>query len=1015
MISQSMGRQETAERLTSRPVRPQILGSINTFVPGILMANGFAVIGISGRFPGAPDIDAFWRLLYEGRSGLTEFSLRELRESGVSATDADPHGYVRVRGVLEDETYFDADYFGYTSSEAALLDPQARTFLECVASSLEHAGYGSPGQRDSIALFASSRRSEYEHFLLRHLDNQTLHSPFALDGTYGDFLALRASYKLNLRGPSMLVRTACSSSLVALHLACRSLRNREASMAIAGAASISWPPRVGRHATSGGIISPTGHCRSFDARADGTVSGDAVVCVVLKRLDDALAAGDNILAVVLGTASNNDGSDKISFTAPSVDGQIRVIQDALRDAGVTTTEVGYIEAHGSGTPLGDAIEIQALSEAYRLPPGSEHRIGIGSVKASVGHSDAAAGLAGFVRTVLCLQHRTLTPTPGYEAPNPLFSEDASSLEVHRTARPWTKRVIGAVHSVGMGGTNAHVIVGPAPDLSVPPRAPAAQLILLSARTQSALDTIRSRLAAHLRSHSDLPFADVAWTLQVGREAHSVRHSFIASEASEAVRRLETRIVNDFPETSPAAPLRTGLLFPGIGAGDMAAMFSLHDEIPAFRQALERRLDTLTTLSGTDFRRVFADLRPAPGTTTSPPCRDELNQPLMFALQLALYELWRLSSDEPAFVLGYSLGEWTAATVAGVYREEDALMLVWERAQLMRTAPSGALLAVHTSANRFGELRVPGVEIASHCSRRLLIAGGSTAAIAEQTTRLTQRGIAVSAIAAAHAYHTSNLRNIAEALDGRTSRLVRCAPRIPFVCLHAGAWADANMVNDHAYWGRHLSDPVRLDAGVELLGQQPRSLLIELGPGSFLGDLVKISSNPTRHSVFSPLAYTGTNGRAAWLKMLGAAWENGLRVDTSCVHDEKPRRVPLPTYPFERGRHVVTTAASWVDDALVGAGDSGAAKSETRASAAPAEANRHSVDAIWELIFGVLPTSDDANFFESGGHSLLAVQFLYFVRERLSVELSVTDLQAHPTVGALRALIDQSSVSEGVKP
>lgn len=716
---------------------------------------------------------------------------------------------------------------------------------------------------------------------------------------------------------------------------------------------------------------------------------------------------------MLGSASNNDGADKISFTAPSVDGQVRVIQEALRDAGIAASGIGYIEAHGSGTPLGDAIEIQALSEAYRLPPGDAHRIGIGSVKASVGHSDASAGLAGFVRTVLCLRHRTLVPTPGFEAPNPLFDGNDAFLEVHRGAQPWTERVIGAVHSVGMGGTNAHVIVGPAPALPARSGTQAPQLILLSARTQPALDAMRVQLAAHLRSHPDQQFADVAWTLQAGRDARPVRHALVAADPVDAARQLETRIVHDLPETDQDLPLRTGLLFPGMGAADLSAMFALHDEVAVFRRALDGRLDALTALSDIAFRRAFAGRRATSGTSAGP--GDELDQPIMFALQLSLYDLWRLSSDEPEFVLGYSLGEWTAATVAGVYREEDALALVWERAQLMRAAPSGALLAVHASTEDFEPLRVSGIEIAAYCSRRLLIVGGPEAAIAEQATALERRKIATSRIASPHAYHTGHLRTVAATLDERASCVARRAPRIPFVCLHAGAWADAPFLDDRAYWGRHLAGAVRLEDGIALLNRQSRSVLVELGLGSFLGDLVKISGNPSRHSVFSPFAGTGTRSRAAWLHMLGAAWEAGLPVDAAPLHDEQPRRVPLPTYPFERQRYLVDAAATLEGGVTRHAGEPASAEHRATSHRAPPAAARHDLYAIWEHVFGAPPLDDDAHFFESGGHSLLAIQFLYFVRERLSVELTVADLRANPTAGALRALVDRSRAADRVEP
>ena len=575
-------------------------------MPGL--EDRIAIIGLAGRFPGAPSADALFRLLEEGREAISFFSEEELLEAGVPASLlADPH-YVRARGALEGAELFDAGFFSLTPREASLLDPQQRLFLEQCWAALEDAGHARDPRRGKTGVFASASRSTYQIHLLQRLGKEAF-EPFALDGTLNDFMASRVSHKLDLRGPSLMVQTACSSSLHAVHLACQSLLTGESNLCLAGAASITVPMRAGALWQEGGISSPDGHCRAFDAEAAGTVGGDAVVVVVLKRLEDALRDRDQIRAVILGSAVNNDGAARVGFTAPGVEGQAAVIREAMATAGVSPREIGYVEAHGSGTALGDPIEIAALTLAFSSQGElARQSCPVGSIKPNLGHTDVAAGLVGLVKTVLCLERRTLLPTINVQRPNPRIDFPRTPFFVQTRRGPFPSRGgprKAGVSSFGMGGSNAHVVLEEPPPPPERGPEPPWKLLVLSARSRPALETMTSHLAEHLRAHPALALADVAYSLQAGRASFSHRRTLICRTLDEAARALETRddtrlrSARAEGRARPLAFLYTGLgeQYPGMAAG-------LYAQAPAFRAELDRCAELLKP-------RLKLDLREPP--------------------------------------------------------------------------------------------------------------------------------------------------------------------------------------------------------------------------------------------------------------------------------------------------------------------------------------------------------------------------------------------------------------------
>ena len=896
-----------------------------------------AIVGMAGRFPGADDLETFWRNLREGRETITHFTGEELRAAGVPDELLRQPGYVKAIGRLRDVQHFDAAFFGYSPREAEVLEPAHRLFLECAWEAIESAGYAPERVPGRVGVYAGAGAPMYT-------ENHVLPNPELMASVGGlqanlaggkDFIATRTAYKLGLRGPALSVQTACSTSLVAVHLAVQSLLSGESDMALAGGATVLVPQDTGYLHASGSIVSPDGHCRAFDARSAGTLSGSGVGVVVLKRLADALRDGDPVHAVVRGSAINNDGSARVAFSAPGVEGQSSVITEALAAADVDPATIQYVEAHGSGTDLGDTIEIAALTRAYRAHTDRVGFCTVGAVKTNVGHLDTAAGVTGLIKTVLAMEHAEIPPTVHFRSPNPKLGIEGSPFVVRGELRPWDTdggpRRAG-VSSFGIGGTNAHVVLeqAPAPAPSGPSRP--WQVLPLSARTPQALDAAADRLAEHLAADPDLALADVAHTLQQGRRAFAHRRTVAVREGEDAAALLRERT----PERTAGGIAEGGsrsvaFLFPGLGDHYPNMARGLYEAEPAFRAEVDRCAEILRPILGLDLREVLfpgdapsdapapaaLDLRAMLGRAKAAPDAERLNrtelaQPAVFVVDYAMAKLWMSWGIVPAAVIGHSLGEYAAACIAGVLPLEDALALVADRARIIQELPGGAMLAVSLDESAVRPLLTPDLSVATVNAPGLTVIAGADDAVAELEKRLADDGHVARRLPTTHAFHSGMMAPAAERLAARIARVRMSPPRIPMISNVTGTWITDAEAADPAYWTRHLLGTVRFAEGVGELLAEPGRVLLEIGPGQTLSTFVR--QRPEREGEQAPLAvipsiryaYDRRPDAQFLAEALGRLWIAGVEPEWAAYRaGERRRRVRLPTYPWEKQRY-------WVD-------------------------------------------------------------------------------------------------------
>ncbi len=887
-------------------------------------AASVAIVGMAGRFPGAPTIDDFWRNLREGVESIRFFSPEELKEAGIPPELIRDPRYVNAKGLLADAELFDAGFFGITPREAEVIDPQQRVFLECAWEALEAAGYDPGAFEGSIGVYAGIGMNTY--FLNNVLRNRGV---FDAMGAYQvmlssdkDFLTTRVSYKLNLTGPSVVVQTACSTSLVAVQTACQSLLNYQCDMALAGGVAIKYPRKTGYLYQEGMISSPDGHCRAFDAKAQGTVGGEGVGIVVLKRLEDALEARDRILAVIRGAAINNDGSAKVGFSAPSVEGQAEVIAMAQSLAGAAPDSIRYVEAHGTGTPLGDPVEVAALTRAFRMGTSRTGYCALGSVKTNIGHLDAAAGVAGLIKAALALTHREIPPSLHYRSPNPEIDFAGSPFYVNSALAEWKEGASprrAGVSSFGMGGTNAHVVLEEAP-----PAPPAGShrawfLLPLSARTPKALESATGNLAARLAGEEDLCLADAAYTLQVGRRHFPQRRVVVCADRLEGARLLEardgTRVFSGACEDGSRA---VAFLFTGQGAQHVGMAREIYEREPVFRRHLDRCAEGLKGPLGLDLREV---LYPAAGGGDDLEERlrqTGLAQPALFAIEYSLAALWMAWGVRPQALLGHSVGEYVAACVAGVFSFDDALKLVAERGRLMQSMPAGAMLAVALDRDALQPLLGSDLSLAAVNAPGLCVASGPAEAVDRLQGRLAREGVQVHRLRTSHAFHSAMMDPIVESFVGVVGSFSLRPPDIPVVSNLTGTWLAPADATDPAYWGRHLRHTVRFSDGVAELLAEPGRVLLEVGPGQALSSLARQQalSSPGKRVVLSSLPHSNDRGQDALslFTTLGRLWLAGVAVDWHAVHaDDRRSRVALPAYPFERERYVVEPRPTSRDD------------------------------------------------------------------------------------------------------
>lgn len=873
-----------------------------------------AIIGMACRFPGAEDVGAFWRNLREGVESINFYTDEELHARGVPAEVLNDPLYIKAGAQLENADCFDAAFFGYTPREAAETDPQHRLFLEVAWQALEDAGYDTSRYAGPVGVYAGCGVNTYLLLNLlasgRMADNRDISSLQGLmNGNNKDSMTTTVAYKLNLRGPGITVQTACSTSLAATHVACRGLLNHEADMAIAGGAWVNLLHDGGYHYQPGAILSPDGHCRAFDAKAAGTVIGSGIGVVVLKRLADAVADGDTIHAVIKGSAINNDGSAKAGYTAPSVAGQAEVILAAQAIAGVAADTISYVEAHGTGTTLGDPIEIAALTQAFRESTDRRGFCGIGSVKTNVGHLDAAAGVAGLIKTVLSLKHRTLLPSLNFEQPNPQIDFSASPFYVNTVSRPWPNDTAprrAGVSSFGIGGTNVHMIVEEAPALR--PSGPSRdwQLLMVTARSRAALEKALLRLQDHMAAHPQQPLADVAYTLQTGRKHFAHRAMALCRDHDDAVMLLKRQEGDRFLTHAMTAGDRSvTFLFPGQGAQYVDMARDLYHSEPVFRHQFDRCLQLLKPHLDFD---LFALLYPGADEASRAAAatrleQTEVTQPALFVIEYAVAQLWMAWGIRPASMIGHSVGEYVAACLAGVFALEDALRLVALRGCLLQQMETGAMLAVTASEAELAPYMTEACDLAAVNGPALCVLSGPVAAIAAAEKNLTEKGFATRRLHVSHAFHSAMVDPLLPVFVEMVAGIELRQPDIPFFSNLSGDWIKPREATDAGYWGRHLRDTVRFNDGLQKLLSNPSQVFLETGPGETLTTLIRRHpmAKP-EHLILSSLPHPNKADSALKHLHLSLArlWMNGIYIDWREFYaHERRQRVSLPAYPFER--------------------------------------------------------------------------------------------------------------------
>jgi acyl transferase domain-containing protein/NAD(P)-dependent dehydrogenase (short-subunit alcohol dehydrogenase family)/acyl carrier protein len=865
-----------------------------------------AIIGLSAQFPDCRDHRQFWENLQQGKEFIRTLSDEELRSAGVPEADFRNELFVRRASVLAGKGLFDHNFFGYTADEAGLMDPQTRLLHEHCWMALEDAGYASLVEKHKIGLFAGASTSDPWKVYAFTRPAVASIDPFYLKMiASSNFISTLVAYKLNLRGPAYFVDTACSTSLAAVHLACRSLLTRDCGIALAGGVSVNTGKRKGYFYREGMIQSKDGHCRSFDKDSSGTLSGEGVGVVVLKRLSEALNDGDHIYAVIKATAANNDGSYKVGYTAPSVKGQTECIMAAHKLAGIDPRSISFVEAHGTATKLGDPIEIRALNEAFATG-GSDKFCAVGSVKSNMGHLDVTAGVAGLIKATLSLNHAQIPPSLHYTAPNPEVDFDGGPFFINTTLKEWPSKPAhprrAGVSSLGIGGTNVHAVLEEAPPRQKDDVGRSLQLLPLSAKTPDSLARYMRKLHDFLDHEPFVSLADMAYTLQVGRKSFPYRKAIAYNNREELLKLLESAETARPPERTQDRGHTVAFLFPGQGSQYPQMCRGLYEQEPLFRQQLDLGLALIMQLTGEDFKEILFTAEDSDSRIND----TRYAQPLIFLVEYALAQLVMGLGITPHCMIGHSIGEYTAACISGVFSFEDALRLVIRRGALMGSLPAGTMLSAAISEEQAVAYINERVSLAAVNSPGQVVFSGAHEPMKGLMRRLDSEDIAYTKLHTSHAFHSYMQEPVLESFEAELRTVKFHKPAIRFISNLTGELITDEEAANPAYWVRHLRNTVRFSHGVQTLLSGTNPLVcIEVGAGHSLSSLVRQREEDHAAACVSMVRGVRQQHEDAihYAAAIGELWSLGLPVDWSAYYQEERRnRVSLPAYCFEPVQH-----------------------------------------------------------------------------------------------------------------
>lgn len=983
-----------------------------------------AIIGMAGRFPGAANVESYWSNLCSGTQSIRNTTEEELRQSGVSPSVWGMDNYIRKAAFPEGVELFDARLFGYSPGEAAIIDPQHRLLLECAHEALEDAGHDPDRYQGAISVFAGCSLNTY-------LLTQLMSFPDLLQkidlvqlniASSPDFLATRISYKLGLRGVSHTVQCACSTSLVAVHLACQNLLSGESDTALAGGVALNLHLRHGYSYIPGGMFSARGECRAFDSEADGTVFGNGAGMVVLKRCNDAVRDRDRIYAVIKGSAVNNDGSAKVGYTAPSVEGQAHVIAEALSNADISADTVGYVEAHGTGTPLGDPIEIQALVRAYKTASSQGQHCSLGSVKTNIGHLDCAAGIAGLIKTALVVRDGLIPPSVNFVTPNPHISFEETPFRVSTRLSKWPEQHSprrAGVSAFGVGGTNAHLILEEWRSTVPHSSSASPQLLIYSAATESALETCVSRVNTHMAVHPETALEDMAFTLATGRRQFEFRR--IEVIASGPDRMTEHLVSHQLAGGTPPNRPPVVFMFPGQGSQIMGMGKELYASEVVFRQTLDTCLEHLSHFMDRD-PRTLLEISSANAEFEALLQRTDYGQPFLFAFEYALAQLWMSWGVKPDLLIGHSLGEYVAACISGTIKLEEVLKLVSLRGRLMQATEPGAMLSVPLGAAEAAAFSNSSIALAAINSPSQCVFSGAESSIDALHQLLEGDGVHARRLSVQKAFHSSLMDPILREFRECLEEVSLMPPQIPWMSNLTGTQITDQQAVDRTYWVDHLRGTVRFYDNLKQAHTTKDSIFLEVGPQRVLQQLatrLPLSAN----NQIAIASTTGEKGEyASALAALGQTWLRGVPIDWIAFHANKSaRRVSLPTYPFERQRcWVERPSAPAVERTEVQEGEMPETQNDSdgisismhnrprlaTAYVAPSTPTQVRLVSILEPVFGISPLGIRDNFFALGADSLMAVAVVAKLKEHYGVQLTAVHLYEALDISSLATLLEE---------